>query len=273
MLALLHLSARTRSLKDNTFFSRIDEKLSGMREIPHQLELGHFPPRTPQGAFYEADYVMMWTGRVTDLSLIMPWVETAGEDIEYLIKHFSDGPYNVSSPATQQQKWDLYRYILRSEGFIFVAPCDRIFTKEPDLNLVRLLESIIKYKQRTHSPIPAGIAFIFTKYDLVMPDLMSQGIDLTSQDERVRVRSTEEFMQKFLPDTYGVLKFYQRQGQIKKTIFLPSWVDVQRNDQNQMVNWGDGSPRIYIDPQTMLPRWSDYYYNILINWLRSTFAS
>lgn len=279
MLGLLDLATSERAEGDRSFTATIDEKTSSVLDIADRMCLGYFPPRTPTGGIYEADFVFHKKSRLGTRRLRLPTVETAGEDLAKLIEDRSKGLYNVD-PRKKYDAWALFQYVLRSIGFIFIAPCTEIrglerFDVDPvdqlrynaDTNIARLLTTIIEYKERTKTPPIEGLAVLFTKSDLVMSHLQSEGYDIFHQDEQLREKNTRRFMARFMRNTNRMLNHYEF---TEHTVFIPSWVDLAYDGKGQAIMNDDGSPRIQVKSNG-LPQCSGYFYDILINWICSTF--
>jgi len=236
-LGCLSLTCDTKSLREPNFSAYIEEMTSGILRVPSDLTQGKFPVATPPGWLYEANMIMRWKTRFGTKEVVLPFCETAGEDMEKLI-----GPYTQSiyqrAPNYQEAK-ALTDYICNSNGYIITVPVSRALMFEgkaiekepesllpdPDVNIRRILAAILRYKRESKSPDIEGIAVLLTKYDMV--------------------------------DAFCKSRF-------------PVYVQVQQ-EQNP-----DRSPRftnkILTDPRRNLPLYSESSYLELIQWIRETFA-
>ena len=281
-LGLTCLTCETLSAQYPSFKVRIVEKTSGIREAPSDLRQGHFPPKTLPGTYYEADLIMKWESNLGDKLVRLPFCETAGEDIQKLIGRFSQGMYNVSTDFYAAA--EIHKYVLSSNGFILVCPASRALMfsegeglekeptdllRDPDVNLVRILEAIYDYKEKTKSPPIEGMAVLLTKYDLIQPYAQSMGVDLY-QGGDISFSGCTQFMNSFFPQTSQQLKYYG----LDKVVFFPSYVQVQRaSKEGKIVKWSDGADKIQMHPtRPRMPQYSESSYKMLVDWLRETFT-
>ena len=278
-LGLICLTCDTLSAVYPEFKFDIREKTSGIRQAPSDLRQGHFPPKTIPGTMYEADLILKWEDRFNTKIVRLPFCETAGEDIQKWISKFSASMYNIAQ-QDYRTAVDIYKYVLSSNGFILVIPVSRALMttespplekepeslpRDPDLNLVRILEVIYDYKERTRSPPIEGMAVLLTKYDLIQPYAQSMGMDLYQPG------GCRRFMEAFFPATLAKLKFYG----LEKVRFFPSYVQVERvGKEGRIVKWPDGTDKIVMNPsRPRMPIYSEDSYIQLITWLKDTFAS
>jgi len=276
-LGLICLTCETLTNVDPTFKFDIREKTSGVRQAPSDLRQGHFPPKTLPGTYYEADLIMKWEGSFGDKIVRLPFCETAGEEVQRWINRFSRGMYDLQRDF--RSAGEIYKYVSSSNGFILVCPVSRalMFTpdkqleqepsdlpRDPDLNLVRILEAIYDYKERTHSPPIEGMAVLLTKYDVIQPFAQAMGVDLYQPG------GPERFMKAYFPATTAKLNFYG----IDKVQFFPSYVQVERMPDNSLAKWPDGTDKIVLNPhRPRMPVYSEQDYINLINWIQRTWAS
>jgi hypothetical protein len=272
-LGCLSLTCDLKSLSDKNFVAFIDEKTSGgIRQVPSDLCQGKFPPATIAGNIYEADMVMSWQGVFGKKTVILPFAETAGEDMEKLI-----GPYHKDlyrRQATFQEAKGLTDYICNSHGYVLVAPVSRALMfdgkgiekepdsllPDPDVNLARILASIYRYKRESRSPKIEGIAVLLTKYDMIDVFVKARGMDFYHEDGMRR------FLHTYFRQTSSLLKYYG----LEKVRFFPVHVQVERIEKK------DGSVQftnnILTDPHRNLPLYSEQSYLNLIDWIKETFA-
>ena len=274
-LACLGLACETLSAIDPKFKFWPDEKASGIRRFWSDLRRGRFPPATPPGNYYESGLTLEWDGLAGKRTVDLPFCETSGEDIQRLIGTFALDPYKAT-PISQQATRQLFEYILRSDGFILIAPLSRALMfgdrgkekepenlpPDPDLNLARILDAIYKYRTSTRSKPIKGMALLLTKYDTVINDVKARGMDLRMVDGR------ERFMQLYFPQTAANLKKFAIPVE-----FFPVFVQVETDANGNPVSWEDGSGhKILVDHRRRLPVYSEEQYMRLIYWIRDTFA-
>lgn len=271
-LGCLALTCDLKSLADKNFTAYIDERSSGIRQVPSQLCQGRFPEPTPPGMIYEADIIMSWKTFLGKKTVILPFAETAGEDMEKLI-----GPYHQSIYHQQpnfQRAQNLVKYICDSNGYVLVMPVPRArmwkdkgleeeptsLVNDPDVNLARILQSIYRYKRKSRSSKIEGIAVLLTKYDMVNVHAKARGMDFYTPD------GLRLFLHTFFRQTSGLLKAYG----LEKVRFFPVHVQVETVDK------GDGNVEftnnIMTNPERNLPIYSEQSYLDLIDWIRETFA-
>jgi len=281
-LGCLSLAADLKSTRERNFKHFIHEKTSGIRQVPSDLCSGYFPEPTPPGLIYEADMHLVWKGTFGERSLMLPFCETAGEDMENLAGPYKSGVY---SQAEDWQNADvLNKYICDSNGYILVAPVSRAHIAgvpqmdeetigpkgrphDPDLVLSRILAAIYAYKKKTRSPPIEGIAVLLTKYDAIENFLKSRGMNLFDPI------GAQTFLSTYFRQTAGLLKFYG----LEKIKFFPTFVQVEKLKQPDgsiaFAKREDGSYKIVVDTERNLPIFSEQSYYSLIDWLRDTFAS
>jgi len=272
-LGCLSLTCDLKSLSDKNFVAYIEEKSSGIRQVPSELCQGRFPEPTPPGMIYEADIVMTWGATWGKKTVILPFAETAGEDMEKLI-----GPYHQSIYHQQpnfRRADQLVKYICDSNGYVLVVPVSRALmfdgkgieaeptslVVDPDVNLARILQTIYRYKRESRSPQIEGIAVLLTKYDMIDVFAKARGMNFYDA-EGMRL-----FLHTYFRQTSSLLKAYG----LEKVQFFPVHVQVER------VEKPDGSVKftnnILTDRQRNLPVYSEQSYLQLIQWIRETFAN
>lgn len=271
-LGCLALACDLKSLRDKNFSAYIDERTSGIRQVPSMLCQGRFPEPTPPGMWYEADIVMTWKTTFGEKTVVLPFAETAGEDMEKLI-----GPYHQSIYHQQpnyRQSQQLVDYICNANGYVLVMPVPRArmwkdkgveeeptsLVNDPDVNLARILQTIYRYKRESRSPKIEGIAVLMTKYDMIDVHVKARGMDFYNP-EGMRL-----FLHTYFRQTSGLLKAYG----LDKVKFFPVHVQVKRVEKK------DGSVEftneILTDPSRNLPEFSEQSYYDVIDWIHGTFA-
>lgn len=273
-LGCLSLTCDTKSLREPNFSAYIEEMTSGILRVPSDLCQGKFPVATPPGWLYEANLVMRWKTRFGTKEVVLPFCETAGEDMEKLI-----GPYTQSiyqrAPNYQEAK-ALTDYICNSNGYIITVPVSRALMFEgeqrsiekepdsllpdPDVNIRRILAAILRYKRESKSPETEGIAVLLTQYDMIEAFCKSRGMNLYDHE------GAERFLHTYFRMTASLLKHHG----MEKVKFFPVYVQVKtaRNPDNSVRFTNE----IETDPSRNLPRYAESSYLQLIEWIRETFT-
>jgi len=278
ILGCLGLTCEIESVNNPKFTYDINEHTVGIRKIISDLCQGRFPPETPPGHIYEADIEMTWgNGWSGKKSVLLPLMETAGEDVEHLIGAYRKDPYRQVS--NYQQAEALNKIIARSNAYILVVPVSRIpgpypqvvdeepdsLLSNPDVNIVRILDGIYSYRKRAHSKNIEGIAVLLTKYDMVAEWLKSRGMDLFTSE------GLHLFLNTYLRQTMAKLKRYGYQ----KVRFFPVYVKVAKeillDGKVRFVKDEDGFI-IETDPQYNLPLYTQQSYHQVIQWVKDIVA-
>lgn len=271
-LGCLSLTCDLKSLNDNNFSAFIDEKTSGILQVPSDLCQGKFPDATPPGWLYEADMIMSWKTPFGKKTVVLPFCETAGEDMEKLIGPHTQSVYQ-RQPNYREAK-QLTDYICQSNGFILAVPVSRArmfdgnaieeepdsLLKDPDVNIRRILAAIYRYKRMSKTKDIEGIAVLLTKYDMIDVHCKSRGMNLYDHDGATR------FLHTYFRQTSSLLKHYG----LEKVKFIPVHVQVQKNEKRD--GTVEFTNQILTDPVRNLPLYSEQSYLELIDWIKDTFA-
>lgn len=280
MLGLMGLTCEIESVNNKNFTYDIQEWTVGMRQIISDLCQGKFPPATPTGHLFQAIMKLTWNnGWKGKTAVTLPLVETAGEDLENLIGAYRSHQYTQTPTYAQAEK--LNEQIARSHAFILVVPVSRVqgiypqvvdaepesLIQNPDVNIVRMLDGIWKYREAARSKPIEGIAIIPSKYDMVDQWLIGRGMDLETPDGQYR------FLNTYLRQTMAKLKNYG----MNKVKFFPIYVRVAKevlpNGKIRFMSRKDGEGlQILTDPQQNLPVYSRDTCHQLINWTREIAA-
>jgi hypothetical protein len=277
-LGCLALECDIMSLKDPNFIHFIDERTSGIRQVPSELCQGRFPQPTPPGIIYEADLYLTWKGPLGDKNICLPFCETAGEDMQSLIGPYSTDMYHQNT--NYQVAENLNRYICDSNGYVLVVPVSRAhlpgvpqmdeeskdLLTDPDVNIARILQSIYHHKKKSRSPNIEGIAVLLTKYDMIDAVVKSRGMNLYDPE------GAKLFLSTYFRQTSGLLKYYG----LEKVRFFPMHVQVERTRNAKtgdldFVKRADGSYVIAVDHDRNLPVFSEQSCEQLLNWIKVTF--
>jgi len=276
MLGFMGLTCEIESVNNKNFTYDIEEWTVGIRQIISDLCQGKFPPATPTGHLFQAIMKMTWNnGWKGKTTVTLPLVETAGEDLENLIGAYRSHQYTQT--ATYQQAEKLNEQIARSHAFILVVPVSRVqgiypqvvdaepesLIQNPDVNIVRMLDGIWKYRKAARSKPIEGIAVLLTKYDMVDQWLIAKGMDLETADGQYR------FLNTYLRQTMAKLKNYG----YDKVKFFPMYVRVAKEVlPDGRIRFGsrpDGQGlQILTDSQQNLPVYSRNSCHQLIQWAR-----
>jgi hypothetical protein len=280
-LGLLALTCDIISTQDPNFSHFIDEKTSGIRQVPSDLCQGYFPEPTPPGLIYEADLYLKRSTRFGDKTVVLPFCETAGEDIQNLIGRYQKSVYHQS--IDWQSADNLNKYICDSNGYVLVVPVSRAHVagvpqmdeepqallQDPDVNISRILSAVWRYKLKSRSPHIEGIAVLLTKYDMVDAWLKSMGMDLYDD------QGAKLFLDTYFRQTSGLLKHINIYDRVK---FFPMHVQVERVKDPQtgivsFAKWPDGRGyKIAVDEDRNLPIYAEQSCRDLINWIMERFA-
>jgi len=287
-LGCMDLAATIKSQTNKRFKCFIDEKTSGMCQVSSDLCRGYFPDETPPGFIYKADVYLVEEPRTPlgeQRGVKLPVCETAGEDMEKLIGPYAQEQYRKSDQLDLQNIQNLNQYICDSNGFILVGSVNRPYIPDvpsefleseplslrwdPDLNLRRILASIIRYKQETRSPKIEGIAVLLTKYDTIVDYLKIPGKNMDLYTEA----GARNFVETYFRQTASVLKFYG----MEKVRFFPVHVSVEKvrgpDGIVRFARHSDGRGyKIELDERRNLPMFSEQVYLNLIDWIMDTFA-
>jgi len=285
-LGLLSLACDLLSITDPSFSHYIDEKTSGICQVPSDLCQGVFPEETPGGFVYEAQMHIREKKPFRERNVTIPVCETAGEDMESLTGPFTDSIYS------QNPDWQsadiLNKYICDSNGYILALPVSaanipwvpeefrdssdepedsRGRFADPDLILKRIISAIYRYKTKNKSSPPVeGIAVLLTKADKILHFVKGHGMDLNTPEGQMRFLST------YFRQTSSVLKFYG----LEKVKFFPMFVEVEkiRTPEGKVVINKDerGRPKIVLDRENNLPSFSKTSCQELIRWSLETFG-
>jgi hypothetical protein len=276
------VTAHTKSNDDPTFYCQTVELKSGIRISASNLRRGIFPPKTkPTGnTTYESGIKIRRTSMWGDKFVHIPIVDVAGEDLQYLLGDFDMN--NIPNTVNYKRLSALLTYIKESQGFIIVLPAPRVFTssgqmenepddlaEDPDVNLSRLLEKIVQYKEQHRGNPIKGIAVVITKYDLFQDYAIKHNMNLYSPG------GIDQFMRIHFPDTNMQLKYLKEKGLVR---FFPSHVGLEYNENGVVERWNapgkhyDKKPKVKRVADRNIPEYSERAYMALFDYLEQ-FAS
>jgi len=276
MLGCIGLTCAIKNEEDDNFTYDIIEHTVGMRQIISDLCEGKFPPATPPGHIYEADIVLTWKGGWKGNKTVhLPLIETSGEDMETII-----GPYRshmYEQVPNYQQAENLNRVIIQSNAFIVVVPVSRStmplpqvvdqepesLLRNPDVNVVRMLDSITNLREQARAKRPEALGICLTKYDMVNAWFEQLGMNLNDPEGQYR------FLHTYFRQTMGKLKNYG----LNKVRFFPMFVQVAKETTPEgkvkFVERADGDGlQILTDQRHNIPVYSKESCHALINWVK-----
>jgi len=278
-LGCLDLTCDILSAQDPNFTHFIDEKTSGICQVPSDLCRGFFPEPTPPGLIYEADEIMRWKTPLGEKTVCLPFCETAGEDIENLMGPYTKNVYQQNQNYMQAD--NLNKYICDSNGYVLVMPVSRAqipgtipmdeetdeIQHDPDVNIRRILAAIYRYKKESRSPPIEGIAVLLAKYDMIDSVCKSRGMDLYNPE------GARLFLETYFRQTSSLLKYYG----LSKVKFFPVHVQVEKvrlpDGKIGFAKWpGTNKYKILTDPVRNLPLYSEASFKSLVAWIKDTFA-
>jgi len=258
------MTAETLVADDPNFFCRVIEGTSEIHEDVSKLRDGHFPTKTvPFGAFAsEAGLLMEWekrvglgpiSAKVGTKMLQLPICDVSGEDLSYMIRQVrAVGPLgNIAKQAVR----NLIAYVRESDGFIITIKATRakgLFQKgkqleleqdeklsaDPDVNLVRLLEDLMNYKQTHRSRPIKGVAVVITAWDRLKSEAERIGFDILNP--MVGQSDLHNFVKACFPAVYAAIKSLR----IPNVAYFPSFFETETNEDNTEKPWPDGTPQI-----------------------------
>ena len=271
---LLWLTAQTKNCDEPNFRCRILENLSNIRDDASKLRDGHFPPKTiPYNNFAsEAGLLLSEKSMIGEKTIQVPVCDAAGEDLIRLIQQVVYN--NDLSREMFSASRKIVDYVLRSDGYIIALPASRAklgggaqlekeagdnLSEDPDVNLSRILETVLAYKEKNKGNKIKGIAIMITKWDLVEPIIARKGIDITNQ------QGLKEFMDLYFPDTSTQMKAVG----LHNVRFFPSFVELEYNELGDGERWPDGTFKIKVNNDKRKPSYAEQSYMDLLNYLLS----
>jgi len=279
---LMLVTAHTKSNDDPDFYCQTVELKSGIRISASNLRRGIFPPKTkPTGnTTYESGIKIRRKSLFGEKFVHIPIVDVAGEDLQYLLGDFDMD--TVPNTVNFRRLSALLDYIRDSQGFIIVLPAPRVFTatgqieaepddlaEDPDVNLSRLLEKIVEYKEQHRGNPIKGIAVVITKYDLFQDYAVKHKMNLYSPG------GIDQFMRIHFPDTNMQLKYLKEKGLVS---FFPSHVGLEYDEESNVERWNAPSKHYHNKPKVKrvvernIPEYSESAYMALFDYLEQ-FAS
>ena len=261
------------------FVCDVIESKSGILQAQSDLRRGRFPPKTdPNSALpYESGLLMRWFGAFGKKEIHVPICDVAGEVVADLASKYRDGMYDLNDKTFKETAF-LVDEIKDRDGFILVIPASRalLFSDDaqlepepgamqfdPDLNLARILETVVEHKRKFKTHPIQGIAVVVTKYDLVKSVCENEGMDLYDESGD----GFRNFLNTCFPATNNKLRFFGLQN----VAFFPSEVTLDGT-------WPKGEPRIKVlkrrpsGEPCRVPKYPEQQYVRLIEYLKTKAA-
>lgn len=290
------MAAETLVADNPSFFCRVIEGTSEIHQDVADLRDGHFPKKTVPFEQYatESGLLLEQEQKVAGLRYGIkrvqnPICDIAGEDLAQTIRQVRmAGPLgNIAKQAVR----NLIAYVRESDAYIITIKATRakgLFPKgeqleteqdhklsaDPDVNLVRLLEDLINYKETHRSRKIQGAAIVVTAWDRLKQSGIADKIGFDILNPHVGQNDLINFVKGCFPAVYAAI----RSLRIPNVQYFPSFFEVDTDEQGNIKTWEDGSP-IIKQRQTNLGNpdewWSDLRkisysektYVDLIHWL------
>jgi len=278
------LTTQTLSSQRGDFFCRILERNSNIYGDVSNLRDGWFPEKTVAYDQFATEAGLLlgkqkWIGGYKFLQL--PICDVSGEDQQMDIRQYREKEAPSIGNPSYTAAANLIRYLKQSEGYIIATDASRAIIgrggkqvateksvylhRDPDVNLVRILNEIFNYKDQVHHKIKA-IEIVITKWDEVALKLESKhGIDILSPDQT----ELSKFMDVCYPSVSQAIEAYERTHNGLHIRYSPSFFEIERNQ--------DGTPKLRKNGSKIVkskssmswedlrkPSYSERYYSELI---------
>jgi hypothetical protein len=209
----------------------------------------------------ESGLLLEWEHKVAGVKigtkkLQTPITDIAGEDLQMLdMKYVKNvGPLGNAVFSQEQRTLD---YIKDSDIFMIALAADRVrglvrrggqiatesdgkLSRDPDVNLVRMLSQIIDYRDRKRKPIK-GIAVILHKLDAVRKNVEDLGLNIFNEESQ---EDLNRFVDVFFPSVSQCIKSCRLASKNLIVKYFPSYVELDYNEDGSCKKWGDGTPII-----------------------------
>ena len=280
---LIAMTTQTLSSKEKDFFCRILERNSNIYGDISNMRDGWFPEKTTAHDRYsaEAGLLLAKKGIFGYKKLQMPICDVAGEDIQLMIPQYVKATEKTAAQFSASAK--LIRYVRDCEGFILATDASRAIIerggkqlkteddkdlhRDPDVNLVRILNEVFNYKDQVRKDI-RGIAIVITKWDEVRDRLTPEGIDLLNPTQS----DLDRFMDACFPSVRQAIKAHQLTHQKLNIRYFTSYVEIEREQDGTPKRRQDGSEIIKPKQSTLWqdmrkPSYNELGYAELIDWV------
>jgi len=260
---------------------------TGIIDYVSKMRDGHFPPKTnPESPVrHESGSVMRWDDWTGTKQIGIPVCDLAGEQLQKMITDLNMARGNPFSTDMLNINKNLISYVRDCDGYIPIVAAPRVhafmdglqlepetkdettgISTDPDANLYRFLEDIMKHKEDSRGKAIKAIAVVVTKWDRLMPYAQNMGVDLNDPE------GMQTFMDRFMPQTMSLLKYEQRRHPNMKLRFFPSYVTIKTKSDGTPEQWPDGKDKVELEENQRVPKYWAQSYVSLINFL-SEFAA
>jgi len=217
----------TTAKTDTPFYCRVLENASDIHQDVSDLRDGRFPKKTQAYlGFRSSPGLMLEWKRIVGISrlkrtlwhkmLQVPICDLPGETLIQVIRHVRSKSSlgaimkkNITNAIRDMRESDGYMLAIKASrakglGDQLEQEKDDKLSRDPDVNLVRMLEDLMTYKSAyTNRPIK-GVAVIITAWDRLKPVADRVGFDIL--DPYVGQRDIERFVQACFPSTYAAIQ-------------------------------------------------------------------
>lgn len=248
---------------NNPFFCRVLEGRSEIHQDVSDLREGRFPAKTAAfGEFAsEAGLLLEWERKITVLGrtrtltkklLQVPICDIAGEDLQQTIRQVR--MQGALGDYAKSKVRNLISYVRESDGYIITIKStrakglgkqieqekDKKLSRDPDVNLVRLLENLMNYKMTHRSRPLKGVAVVITAWDRLKPVADRIGFDILDPD--MGQQDLENFVASCFPSTYAAIQSLR----VPNVQYFPSFFEVETDENDNVIYWPDNptSPKI-----------------------------
>jgi hypothetical protein len=283
---------------DTPFFCRVLENASEIHQDVSDLRDGHFPKKTQTYLGFRSSPGLMleWkrmigVGRIKrslwHKMLQVPICDLPGETLIQVIRHVRSQSNlgmimkkNITNAINDMRESDGYMIAIKASrakglGVQLEQEKDDKLSRDPDVNLVRMLEDLMHYKSTyTNRPIK-GVAVIITAWDRLQPVAERVGFDIL--DPNVGQRDIERFVRACFPSTYAAI----RSLRVPNVRYFPTFFQVETNDKGQekwITEGGYDGPKIItkdlFDPKgewwqnARKISYSEQSFDNLLGWLK-----
>jgi energy-coupling factor transporter ATP-binding protein EcfA2 len=287
--AMLGLVTQTLSSIRQDFYCRILERNSNIYGDISNIRAGYFPEKTVAFDNYATEAGFLFA-RKSNLpfggykKLQMPICDVAGETLQMNIRQYAQTREPLTGAQMSAAK-SVTQYVKQSEGIIVAADASRVMLgrgfknvqvkteddkflhRDPDVNLVRLLNDIFDYREQIKKPLKA-VAIMITKWDELKLHVEHQGINIMNPDQA----DLSLFMDTWFPSVSQCVKAYALDHPQTQVKYFPTFIEVERDDQNEPKKWDDEHIIIKAKVSEEICDWrkpacSEEVYTEFIDWL------
>ncbi len=263
------LNSQDKANYGKDIFNDVDEGQSDIRLSVDLLKSGHFAPKTPLGTAYQA--ILYWKRRqlygLKWDEICSPVIDPSGEEWKALIDQYAKKMYERTAKVKKDLTW-LQKYVIDCDAVILIMDSTKakgVFKEgyedvrnNPDTESARILEAMLNYKAdpANHARPLKGVLLAMTKYDAIR-DYLPHDLRLENEDSRM------DFLKRCFNHTWSKIN-YRR---IPNVLVLPFWFAVEKDENDKVVQWDDGSPKISINEVTGRPYMSDGSFDLATEWM------